>query len=318
VRDALVAHGLGDDRRLRALLDLLLEDTVHAPSSVAPLVNGAMGVNIRGAGLTRFRGGAWGFWKALIRRYRELGGDLRVRCPVTLVEGRRGAYRVTTAGGVVEADQVVAAVPIEVTARIASTVVGGRLDAAIRRDGPRAGGAAVLFLGVPDAEVADAPLTHHGVYVDYDRPLGDGNNVFVSVSAPGDVDSAPPGRRAVMVSTHTDPAGWHDLSDADYERRKDEIGAALLSAARRVHPQLGRAPGFRSSGTPRTYARFLGRPGGAVGGPRQSLDNTNQRAVPHDVGVPGLHLVGDTTWPGLGTVSVLLGSGVVADALLTS
>jgi len=68
-------------------------------------------------------------------------------------------------------------------------------------------------------------------------------------------------------------------------------------------------------GTPRAYERFAWRPGGAVGGPHQTLRNTNQFAVPHDLGGPGVWLVGDSTWPGLGTVACVLGSRIVADGV---
>ena len=45
--------GLRDDRPLVGLLSMLLEDTVHARIDDAPLINGALGITIRGAGLTR-------------------------------------------------------------------------------------------------------------------------------------------------------------------------------------------------------------------------------------------------------------------------
>jgi phytoene dehydrogenase-like protein len=70
--------------------------------------------------------------------------------------------------------------------------------------------------------------------------------------------------------------------------------------------------------TPRTYERFTRRPRGAVGGVRLTLANSNQHAVPHDIGVPGFWLAGDTTWPGLGTVACVLGSRLVAEGILAS
>src|SRR5262249_43612666 len=51
------------------------------------------------------------------------------------------------------------------------------------------------------------------------------------------------------------------------------------------------------------------------GGLRQTLANSNQHAVPHDIGVPGFWLAGDTTWPGLGTVACVLGSRIVAEGV---
>jgi hypothetical protein len=48
---------------------------------------------------------------------------------------------------------------------------------------------------------------------------------------------------------------------------------------------------------------------------RQTLRNANQHALPHESGAPGFWLVGDSTWPGLGTVACVLGSRIVAEGV---
>jgi phytoene dehydrogenase-like protein len=173
----------------------------------------------------------------------------------------------------------------------------------------------VVFLGVPEEEVSGQEFTHHQLLQDYEKALGNGNNMFVSVSAAGDDESAPPGQRAVMISTHCELGEWEGLSPRQYQERKDWIGRRLLGFARRVYPTLGERASVFEVATPRTYERFTRRPRGAVGGARLSLGNANQRATPHDVGVPGFWLAGDTTWPGLGTVACVLGSRIVAEGV---
>ncbi|WP_164010391.1 hypothetical protein [Pyxidicoccus trucidator] len=111
--------------------------------------------------------------------------------------------------------------------------------------------------------------------------------MFISVSGQGDSESAPPGSRAVMISTHGELALWQGLFPEAYEARKREVEMRLISLARRVYPTLG-----------------------------QQLANSNQRAVPHDIGVPGFWLAGDSTWPGLGTVACVLGSRIVARGVM--
>lgn len=318
VSDALRAHGLSEDRALLGLLAMLIQDTVHGTVAEAPLINAALGITIRGAGLTRPRGGMRGFWQAMIARYRRLGGELRVGCRVERVEGNRGAYRVTTRRGVVAARQVVAAVPAALAARLGPEPVAEALAPYIRRDVGAQGGAVVVFLGIPEDEVACQAFPHHQLLDDYSRPLGEGNNMFVSISAAGDSDSAPMGHRAVMISTHCELEPWQGLAPEAYAERKREIGARLVRLARRVYPSLGRDPVVIEVATPRTYERFTGRPRGAVGGVRQTLANTNQNAVPHDLGVPGYWLAGDSTWPGLGTVACCLGSRLVAEGVLAA
>jgi phytoene dehydrogenase-like protein len=121
-----------------------------------------------------------------------------------------------------------------------------------------------------------------------------------------------------MISTHCHLDAWQDLPADEYERRKAAIGERLVRLARRVYPRLGEDALVYEVGTPRTYERFTHRPLGAVGGVRQTLGNSNQHAVPHDVGVPGFWLAGDTTWPGLGTVACVLGSRIVAEGIFHS
>lgn len=318
--DALRAFGLREDFALASLLAMLLEDTVHASLEKAPLINAALGATIRGAGLTRPRGGMYGFWRRFVAHYRWLGGILRVGCPVQRVEWlglpRGAGFRLCTRRGEFQAHQVISAVPIALTSQFAPREVGKILQGYLRRDAGAQGGAVVVFLGVPESEVAGQSFTHHQLLQEYLRPLGNGNNMFISVSAPADTESAPVGFRAVMISTHCDLEDWEDLGPEEYQERKAATAERLIDLARRVYPELGRMAVVREIGTPRTYERFTGRPRGAVGGIRQTLANTNQHAVPHDIGVPGFWLAGDTTWPGLGTVACVLGSRVVANGVL--
>jgi C-3',4' desaturase CrtD len=314
--DALRAHGLREDRPLAGLLSMLIEDTVHSTIDKAPLINAALGVTIRGAGLTRAAGGMRGFWRAFTEHYRGLGGQLRVGCRVTRIERREGAFSIITCRGVFVARQVVAALPIELTARLAPLAAAQRLAQYVRRDAEARGGAIVIFLGAPEEEVACQAFTHHQLLQDYDAPLGNGNNMFISVSAPGDRESAPLGCRAIMISTHCELLPWRGMKDDEYETRKAEIGDHLVTMTRRVYPRLGMNCSAYEIGTPRTYEQFTHRVNGAVGGVRQTLENANQRSVPHEIGVPGFWLAGDTTWPGLGTVACVLGSRIVADAVL--
>jgi phytoene dehydrogenase-like protein len=207
-------------------------------------------------------------------------------------------------------------VPVELTVRLAPQLVGRQLEEFLKRDAPSRGGAIVVFLGVPESEVENQELTHHQILQDYDAPLGNGNNMFVSVSGVGDLESAPAGFRTVMISTHCNLADWQKLPDPEYQQRKTAMGDRLIAFARRVYPHLGMNPKVYEIGTPHTYERFTHRPGGAVGGVRQTLENSNQRAIPHDMGIPGFWLVGDTTWPGLGTVACVLGSRIVAEDVL--
>jgi phytoene dehydrogenase-like protein len=314
--DALEYFDIADDTALRTMIAMLVEDTVHATLEDAPLLNAVLGMTIRRAGLGRATGGMYGFWSALEEHYVDLGGTVRTNHAVTEVTGHEGAFTVETNHGRYRADQIVSAVPINVTQRIAPTVVGEQLDDYVAMLKAHEGGAVVVFLGVPETEVAGREHSHHQILRAYDEPLGNGNNMFVSVSAPGDTTSAPEGFRAVILSTHCDVDPWQELDDEAYERQKTEAGDQLVEGARRVYPSIGTDPVVYEVGTPVTYEEFTARPRGAIGGYRQTLANTNQHAVPQDIGVDGFYLAGDTTWPGLGTVACLVGSKIAAQYVL--
>jgi phytoene dehydrogenase-like protein len=245
-----------------------------------------------------------------------MGGELRTACRVERIEGIKGDFTIHTQRGDFRVAQVVSAVPAALTARIAPPAVNQALKAYLERDQHAQGSAIVVFLGVPDDEVAGQAFTHHQLFQNYSEPLGNGNNMFISVSAPGDTASAPAGYRAVMISTHCELEPWYNLIARDYAAAKQAIGDQLVRFARRVYPQLGEKALVYEIATPRTYEKFTGRPHGAVGGVRQSLANANQNALPHDLGIPGFWMVGDSTWPGLGTVACVLGSRIVAEGVL--
>ncbi len=49
------------------------------------------------------------------------------------------------------------------------------------------GGAVVLFLGIPEFEVDNEKITHHQIIESYNKPLGMGNNMFISISDKDDL-----------------------------------------------------------------------------------------------------------------------------------
>ena len=316
VIDILKKYDLENDRELKAVLSMLVEDTVNSTLETAPLINAALGITIRGAGLRRTKGGMKGFWLHLAEHYKKLGGVLLVGHKVEKLEIIDKGYSLITRKGSFQAGQVVSAIPAESTMTIAPFEIKQLLNYYVTRDKDRYESAVVIFLGVPESQVACQKLTHHQLLYDYNLPLGNGNNMFISVSAPGDINSAPEGYRSVMISTHCKLTEWKDLTEEEYQVKKEDIGNHLLTLARRIYPQLGTDAIIYEVGTPRTYHKYTGRINGTVGGVRQNMLNSNFKAMPHHIGIKNFRMVGDTTWPGLGTVACILGSKIVTDQLL--
>ncbi len=316
--DALKKFNLQDDVVLRSALGMLVEDTVRSTINKAPLINAALGITIRGAGLQRAHGGMKGLWEHFIVHYKKMGGRLVVGNKVNEVTKRNTIFYLRGTKGIFQARKVVSAIPAEATYCIVPSGIQKRLDSFVMRDRKSLGGAIVVFLGVPEEEVISETMTHHQLLLHYDAPFGDGNNMFISVSSPGDIRSAPSGFRAVMLSTHCSIKAWEGLTNEEYETKKTAIGNRLLGLARKVYPDLGKRAVVYEVGTPRTYHKYTGRPQGAVGGVRQTFENSNLNALPHNIGAENFWLAGDSTWPGLGTVACILGSRIVADQVADS
>jgi C-3',4' desaturase CrtD len=313
--DALKKFNLQNDVPLRKAMSMLIEDTVHSSAEDAPLINAALGITIRGAGIRRATGGMKGLWNHLIRHYKQRGGHVFFGNRVADIKSLDNSYLLTTRKRIFRATRVVSALPIDITYDIVDNNVKHKLKRYIDKQEINLGGAIVVFLGVPDEEVTNQHITHHQLLDDYNKNLGNGNNMFISISAKDDILSAPKGFRAVMISTHCSLEDWQNLDERSYELKKQKIGHHLLNLAKRVYPNLGDNAIVFEVGTPSTYHKYTGRKNGAVGGIKQNVRNANQQAIPHDIHVKNFRLAGDTTWPGLGTVACILGSRIVAAGL---
>jgi phytoene dehydrogenase-like protein len=168
-------------------------------------------------------------------------------------------------------------------------------------------GAFALYLGMRDVFPRDG--VHHFQFLcDTSAPLSDGNNFLLSLSPPGDTGYAPAGFRSVSISTHTNPLEWLAMDEEARTERGRQIVERFLSSAE------GRFPGFREAivaphfypASPITYGQFTRRYVGMAGNQPLGLHNAALRAIPNHFGTPGFVQIGDTTFPGAGTVACML------------
>ena len=216
-------------------------------------------------------------------------------------------WRIETSDGSIDARKIIANVTL---ANVPKLVPAADVAALTRRAG--AGwGAITLYIALREEAVpADLPLhaqvlSRYAATPPYLR-TGAGDDVFLSLSPRGDLASAPANWRTLNVSTHVRLSDWNDLSREEYRAQKKIWRDRLLDGVRVALPDFDENRGFVITGTPSSWEDYTLRARGNVGGAPLSRRNANLRALPSRIGLPDFRLVGDSTFPGQGTVACAL------------
>jgi len=309
--------GLKHNARLKMFVDAQLLIAAQTTSDHCSALYGAAALDLPRRGVNHVRGGMGGIALTLWDWLRQHGATLHTRHPVTQVDPRGdGTVRVCTSRGLeVEADVALANVTPWALRDLLGDAAPDGLRATVAHT-PETWGAFTAYLGVDANAVGPLKADHHQVVVDPALPLGEGNSVFVSLADQADPDRAPPGLRAVTLSTHTALAPWWELARRNPEglaRRKELYTQRLISAAQRAIPGLAASARLVMPGSPLAFQRFTRRPRGMVGGFAQtSLFDVRGP----DVGLPNVFMVGDSIFPGQSTAGVTLGGMRVAERVL--
>jgi C-3',4' desaturase CrtD len=313
VQDVLRLLGLDRDRPFSAMMAMLLQDTAQAGPETVPFANAAACLHAYRSGMSRPRGGMRALAGGIGRRFAELGGDLRTATLVDRVEAvdprsGEGFIVVTRRRDRLRARQVAFNLPLDLAARLLDRPLAGRLARAEEKS-RAAWGAFTGYLAIDRGAVPDDSPLFHQVLRSYDRPMHDGNNVLVSLSPVEDEGYGPPEVRVATLSTHTRPSDWERLDHEGYRARKSDYEARMLEALGRALPDAPSALVHAEFASPRSFRRYTRRNGGAVGGAPVSRRNSNVLAVGSDILGPGLWVVGDSVFPGQGTMATVL-SGI--------
>lgn len=307
--DFVAAHGLADFEPLRVYLDAVSQITVQASAAdaEAPFALATMDYYFRGT--RHVHGGIGVLAESLLDAVRALGGEVRLSESVHGLTPVAEGWRVRTRRGEVTARQVIANVIPQALrgllgdeapelARLTARVEGGW-------------GAAMLYLGLSPGAALRSEAHHIELVDDPARPFTEGNHVFCSISG-ADEARGPGGARTVTASTHVPMAAFTALGPAAQGEYVARVQAAMGDTIARRAPELADATVHRLTASPRTFARFVGRPGGYVGGaPRVRGIASYQGMVPAPVR-PGLWMVGDSVFPGQSTLATALGGARVA------
>lgn len=240
-------------------------------------------------GLSRPEGGIRSLLDLLVKRYRELGGELRMRSGVQRILVRNGAACgvVLDDGRELEAEQVLSSAGLVETMRLAGSPSPERGQT--RR---------LSFLEsirvldrMPSALGYDATVSFYNDSPSFTYRCPDDEIDVASgvVCTPnGFARSAPLPEGLIRLSVLANSSIWKSLEEDDYQRRKRSASERALAHASTLIPALAHVREhtvFEDIFTPRTIEQFTGHVDGAVYG---SAEKRKDGAT----GVERLHLIG--------------------------
>ncbi len=330
VQDVMNILGIGRESAFRSLIAMLLQDTAQAGPETVPFANAAACLHAYRSGMRRPLGGMGALVEGIGRRFADLGGDLRTATLVDRVEpiatedqGHRMSrdrprFIVTTRRRQrLRTRHVAFNLPIDLAVRLLDRPLAGSLGR--REQKSRAAWSAFTgYLAIDRAAVPDDSPLFHQVLQSYHRSLHDGNNVLISLSPVEDEGYGPASVRVATMSTHTRPAEWQGLEADEYRDKKAEYRDRFLGALGRALPEAPSALIHSEFASPRSFRRYTRRTDGAVGGAPVSRSNSNFLAVGSDILGPGLWVVGDSVFPGQGTMATVLSAIRVVERLTGS
>ncbi|MBO9344280.1 MAG: FAD-dependent oxidoreductase [Chloroflexi bacterium] len=307
------------DRAALTFLDAQLLISAQTTSAHASALFGAAALELPRKGVTHPEGGIGGIAEQLVEAVRRFGGQVIFRQEVTRLEVKEGKVVAahTNKGARFECDLCIA----NLTPWDLARLLGDHAPAALRhetRTRAEPWGAFTLYLGITDDPPLALDAEHYQVIGSYDQPLGEGNSIFMSFSARGDLRRAPAGHRALTISTHTHLDEWWRLREtpgakAAYDERVARYAERLLDLAERAVPGLRSRIRLQLPGTPVTFQFYTRRHRGGVGGfPFTSIF----KARGPWTGLANAWLVGDSIFPGQSTAGVTMGALRVVDEVL--
>eukprot|EP00434_Breviolum_minutum_P005278 symbB.v1.2.004653.t1/scaffold268.1/size246746/4 len=170
--------------------------------------------------------------------------------------------------------------------------------------------------GLPTRHCPDFPA-QWGVVNDWSDLEKARNVVLVSVPSLLDPDFAPQGYHSLHAYTPATErwADWEHLDrrSEEYKQKKKDAADFLYSAIERQVPDIRSRVVFEQVGTPLTHERFLRKPKGAYGWRVLAGANLPSHTTP----LPGLHVCGDSTYPGIGVPSAAMSGHICANNILS-
>jgi phytoene desaturase len=317
--------GFVKDEKLREALSfhsLLVGGNPFETSSIYTLIHYLE----RNWGVFFPRGGTGALVRALVKLYTELGGELRLSCPVREIRVERGAslrHLVDSAAGQAEAfDLVVSNSDLHHTyARLYAAEPEAQKTARKLRRAEWSMSLFVLYFGTDRAY----DLAHHTVLfgpryrgllddVFHGASLPEDFSLYLHAPSVTDPSLAPAGGASFYVLSPVPHLGNAPL---DWDRIGDAYGERILESLERHMPDLRKHVVVKRSLTPRGFqSELLAYHGSAFSVAPKLTQSAWFRPHNRDPKIPGLYLVGAGTHPGAGVPGVVSSAKATAGLVL--
>jgi C-3',4' desaturase CrtD len=309
--------------RFRRFVDAQLQIFAQCASERCAYLYAALALTEPLRGMHSVVGGASALVRRLVESIERSGGAVRFGATALRLEydarGRASGVRLLT-GERIEATRAVVS-NLTVWDTYGKLVGSERTPAEMRArlKSLEGWGAYLLYAGADEDAVACLPAARvlalndwqEGAAFDAEAAL------FMFSAADATGRNAPPGKRAVTVSSFTVAERWfvfHE-DETEHEGQDAEALAALWARMHAALPELGAGIEVIETATPRTFYEQTRRKLGMVGGVGQSLAVFGRHALTHRTAVPNLYMVGDTVFPGQGVAAVTHSAVVAANEI---
>jgi phytoene dehydrogenase-like protein len=314
--EVLEEYGLGDEPHVRLLCDTACQITVQCPAAEAEAVLALATLDYWFAGAAHVVGGIGALATALGGAITGLQSELHLHSGVVGLERSGPHWLVTTRHGQWQTPVVVANLLPEALSQLLGPDVAPPRLAALDRGVQTGWGAFVLYLTLRAPPEAGPQAVHLDLTTN-PADLTLGQHLFLSVSSANDL-KATDGLRTAVLSTHVPLQQWRQAGPAQQAELAELVYGRMQAGLQQLAPEWATGIQRLQTASPRTWQRFTGRPGGAVGGiPKRAGLHNYQDLWPRPL-LPGLYLVGDSVFPGQSALATATGGVRTAAHILQS
>lgn len=301
--------GLSDLLPLRTFLDATCRITVQCGIDEAEALPAIAAWDYYWRGAAHIRGGIGALADGIVEAVRRCGGRVEFFAEAVRAEREDGRWRITTRRGDVCAQSVIAnvfpGVAEKMTGLDSPAVWRERADAVAE-----SWGAAMLYAATTSGAELPSRCRHFQVFSDPSAPAPEGNLFFVSVLEDG--GDHPSDGPTLTVSTHVPMAKVNAMSTDERAEYFSIVHERLRTGLAKYLPEWFALIDDLESASPRTFARFTARPGGAVGGIPRRAGLSAWKGLSPQPFAKDFWLVGDSSFPGQSALACALGGARVA------